>query len=158
MPELAEVEFARKQWNKGLKKKILAVEAHAEKKIFRGTDVAALVRTLRGATLTGSETHGKQMLFRFSKNGWLGIHLGMTGELRAGLPKAIALKHDHLILRLAEHSLIFNDPRQFGRVLFYHGPTAPDWWSDRPPEILSAQFTQKLMDEFFARRARAPIK
>jgi len=158
MPELAEVEFYRKQWGRGLQRKILAVQLNAAKKIFRGTDVAALRKTLRGSTLLGSEAHGKQMLFRFSKGGWVGIHLGMTGELRIGPAAAVALKHDHFVLRQGRHSLVFSDPRQFGRVLFHRGKTQPPWWRDRPAEILSLQFTRTFMEQFLSRRGRAPIK
>jgi formamidopyrimidine-DNA glycosylase len=158
MPELAEVEYYRKQWGPGLRRKVLSVQLHAGKKIFRGTDVAALQKTLRGATLLGSEAHGKQMLFRFSNGGWLGIHLGMTGKLRIEPAAAVALKHDHLILRQSRHSLVFSDPRQFGRVLFHHGKTQPVWWRDRPPGILSPQFTRATMEQFLSRHGRAPVK
>ena len=158
MPELAEVEYYRKQWDQGRGGKILAVEVHADKKIFRGTDVAALQKTLPGSTLLGSETHGKQMLFRFSNGGWLGIHLGMSGETRFEPADFAPLKHDHLVLRQAKRSLVLNDPRQFGRVLFHHGKVAPKWWSDRPAEILSPKFTLKLVDDFLRRHGRAPIK
>jgi formamidopyrimidine-DNA glycosylase len=158
MPELAEVEFFRKQWGRGLHCKILSVELHGDKKIFRGTDVKALEKGLRGATLQGSEAHGKQLLFRFSKGGWLGVHLGMTGKLRIEPPGAPALKHDHLVLRQSRQSLVFSDPRQFGRILFQCGKDQPAWWANRPAEILSRQFTRKAMELFLTRHARAPIK
>ena len=128
------------------------------KAVFRGTDTAALQKTLRGATLLGSEAHGKQMLFRFSKGGWLGIHLGMTGTLRIEPAAAVALKHDHLVLRQKTRSLIFSDPRQFGRVLFDEGKSQPEWWSNRPPGILSPQFTRTAMEQFLSRHGRAPVK
>jgi formamidopyrimidine-DNA glycosylase len=158
MPELAEVEFFRKQWRRGLRQKVLSVQLHDEKKIFRGTDVAALRQTLRGATLLGSEAHGKQLLFRFSKGGWLGIHLGMTGKLRIETAAAVALKHDHLVLRQSRHSLVLSDPRQFGRVLFHRGKTQPPWWLDRPAQILSRQFTRATLQQFLSRHGRAPVK
>jgi len=158
MPELAEVEFYRKQWGRGLKQKILSVQLNAAKKIFRGTNAAALRKTLRGSTLLGSETHGKQMLFRFSKGAWLGVHLGMTGKLRVEPAGTVALKHDHLVLRQKRHSLVFSDPRQFGRILFHRGEDQPPWWRDRPAEVLSRAFTQTLMDQFLSRHGRAPIK
>jgi formamidopyrimidine-DNA glycosylase len=158
MPELAEVEFYRKQWSRGLQRKILSVQMNVAKKIFRGTDVATLGKTLRGSTLLGSEAHGKQMLFRFSKGGWLGIHLGMTGKLRIEPAAAVALKHDHLVLRQGQHNLVFSDPRQFGRVLFHLGKDQPPWWRDRPVEILSRQFTRTRMEQFLSRHGRAPIK
>src|ERR1700722_3143204 len=121
MPELAEVEYFRKKWSRGFRQKILSVQLHADKKIFRGTDVAVLQKMLRGATLLGSEAHGKQLLFRFSKGGWLGIHLGMTGALRIEPAAAVPLKHDHLVLRQGRQNLVFSDPRQFGSGLFHAG-------------------------------------
>jgi formamidopyrimidine-DNA glycosylase len=158
MPELAEVEYYRKQWEPALQRKILSVHLRAGKKIFRGTNVAALRKTLRGSTLLDSETHGKQMLFRFSNGGWLGIHLGLTGKLRLEPAAAVALKHDHLVLRQSRHSLVLSDPRQFGRVLFHRGKTQPAWWRNRPPQILSRQFTRKRMEQFLSRHGRAPVK
>jgi formamidopyrimidine-DNA glycosylase len=158
MPELAEVEYYRRQWEPGLQRKILSVQLRAGKKIFRGTDVAALRKTLRGATLLGSKAHGKQLLFRFSKGCWLGIHLGLTGKLRLEPAAAVALKHDHLVLRQSRHRLVLSDPRQFGRVRFHRGKTQPAWWRNRPPEILSRQFTRKRMEQFLSRHGRAPVK
>ena len=41
MPELAEVEYFRKRWDAGLGKRIVAVQLHGEKRIFRETDGAS---------------------------------------------------------------------------------------------------------------------
>lgn len=158
MPELAEVEYYRTQWNRGLGAKVLAVKLHSGKYLFRGTDTVALAKTLTGAKLICSETHGKQLMFRFSKDGWLGIHLGMTGKLRVEPPGTGPLKHDHLIICQQKQNLVFSDPRQFGRVLFHCGRGHPDWWRDRPAPVLSPQFTPKLVQEFLTRHGRAPIK
>src|SRR5689334_5872705 len=114
MPELAEVEFFRKQWNGGLKQKVLSVELHAAKRIFRGVDTNALEQTIGDSTFLESRAHGKQMLFRFTKKAWLGLHLGMTGKLRVEKPQFVPLAHDHLVLRQKNQTLIFSDPRQFG--------------------------------------------
>jgi formamidopyrimidine-DNA glycosylase len=161
MPELAEVEFNRKQWDGGLRQKIVAVHLNHGKRIFRGVDTKALVDALTGATFLSSEAHGKQMVFRFSGNVWLGLHLGMTGELssvKAGSETFAASKHDHLVLRQAARQLVFNDPRQFGRVLFHVGKDAPAWWSQRAPGLLTKGFSLVRMKEFLTRRGRAPIK
>ena len=82
MPELAEVEYFRRQWDAGLGHKILAVKLHPRKRIFRGTDTRSLVRHLTGSRLLRSVARGKQMLFQFSGDNWLGLHLGMTGKMR----------------------------------------------------------------------------
>jgi len=163
MPELAEVDYFRKQWNPGLGHRIDAVKIHGKKRIFRGTDTARLVRALTGATLERSEARGKKMLFVAKKRGvktyaWLGLHLGMTGKLRIEPVDFEAAKHDHLVLRQARHTLVFEDARLFGRVLFAENPTAPDWWAKLPPELLSSSFTVKELEVFLKRRARAPIK
>jgi formamidopyrimidine-DNA glycosylase len=158
MPELAEVEFFRKRWSAGHGAKVLAVQLHAEKKLFRGCDPAKLKRRLTGAKLLGSETAAKQMLFRFSGDNWLGIHLGMTGELRVEPPGYTASKHDHLILVQPKRQLVFNDPRMFGAVLLHEGREPPAWWTRIAPAILSSAFTVEAVATFLRRRARAPIK
>ena len=67
MPELAEVEFYRRQWDGGLRCKIARVVVHADKRLFRGTG-ARLAAALPGAQLLGSEARAKQMLFRDRKS------------------------------------------------------------------------------------------
>ncbi len=158
MPELAEVEFFRRRWSAGHGAKVLAVKLHHGKKVFRGCDTALLERKLTGARLIGSEAKAKQMLFHFAPRGWLGIHLGMSGELRVEAPGYMATKHDHLILVQKERQLVFNDPRMFGAVLFNAGEDEPGWWTRIAPAILSREFTVEAVAKFLRRRSRAPIK
>ena len=157
MPELAEVEFFRKRWSAGHGAKVTGVRLHEGKKVFRASSTALIKRKLTGATLLGSETAAKQMLFRFSGGGWLGIHLGMSGELRVEAPGYPPAKHDHFILVQKSHQLVFNDPRMFGGVLFHSGKTAPAWWTRIAPAILSKDFTVAAVTQFLKRRARSPI-
>ena len=158
MPELAEVEFARKAWNPGLGALVHKVETKATSRVYRDMDPAKVKRHLVGVSLESSETHGKKMLFRFSKNRWLGLHLGMTGSLCLETSDYVADKHDALVLRQAKRSLVFRDPRQFGRILFHRGKEVPAWWSDLPPEVTSNAFTFELVSAILKRRARAPVK
>ena len=158
MPELAEVEYFRKRWDAGLGEKIVRVLLHGEKRIFRGADVRAIERRLVRETLLRSRARGKQMRFEFSGDNWLGIHLGMSGNLRIERARFQAGKHDHLVLQQKERALVFADARQFGRVRFHHGKAAPDWWEATGPEIHSSEFSKTLMREFVRRHARAPIK
>ena len=158
MPELAEVEFMRRRWDAALGDAVTGVELHSRARTFRNVDTAALARGLRHATLTASQRSGKQMLFGFGDAGWLGIHLGMTGELRVETRAHPATRHDHLELRQAGRSLVFTDPRMFGAVDWTPGKDPPAWWTTRPPEILERGFTLSLMSTFLERRGRAPIK
>lgn len=158
MPELAEVEFYRRLWLCGQNQKILAVELHPNSRVLRGADTKALRKTLTGALLLNSESHGKQMFFRFSRDGWLGLHLGMTGELSVEPPGHAAGKHDHLVLRQQKQSLVFNDARQFGRIRFHAGKTLPTWRANLPASILSKQFTRSGMEAFLQRHGRMALK
>ena len=161
MPELAEVEYFRKRWNPGLGRIVRAVLVHERAKVFRGTDVAALRAGLAGAKFLSSSAAAKQMLFRFRRAGgraWLGIHLGMTGELRAEAAGYAPQKHDHLVLATDTCALVFADPRTFGKIDFAVGDSPPAWWTRLAPPILSDEFTVEAVAAFLRRRARAPIK
>lgn len=158
MPELAEVEFFRKRWSVAHGERIIAVLTHPRAKIFRGTDPAALARELTGARLLDSSAAAKQMLFRFSGDRWLGVHLGMSGELRVESAHDTPGKHDHLVLRTAKHALVFEDPRMFGRVDLHVGAEPPAWWTRIAPPLLSRAFTVAAVADFLQRRRRTPIK
>jgi formamidopyrimidine-DNA glycosylase len=158
MPELAEVEWFRKQWNPGIGHEIVDVSLHEKNRVFRETDVRALRENLIGAKLLGSYRRGKRMLFKFSDDSWLGIHLGMTGKVHAPPPHYRRTKRDHLVLFQKKRALVFSDYRQFGRVRFHHGADEPDWWKSDAPEIDSSEFDRKFMDQFLDRHRKAPIK
>ena len=161
MPELAEVERSRRLWQVGEGAKVLEVALRNRKsRIFRGMNPQGLVRAITGQQFFDSEALGKQMVFRFGKRGeiWLGLHLGMTGELRVERPKYQYRKYDHLILRQSKQALVFSDQRQFGRVLFAQSEIAPSWWANLPPSILSDQFKPSVVAEFCRRRKGSPMK
>ena len=179
MPELAEVEFYRRQWNPGLGQRILAVETHPRARVFRGAKARAIAAALHGKVLVSSAAAAKQLLFRFTSPAavapasvpassdflespdttvWLGLHLGMSGELAARPAAPCAGQHDHLVLRTAAHALVFTDPRMFGRVDLHLGAAPPDWWTRLAPPLLSAAFTALAVAEFLTRRTRAPLK
>jgi len=176
MPELAEVEFFRRRWwEAGARGRVRAAEAQPRSLVFRHLarefpgGAAAMAKSLAGARLAGSGTDGKQMWFVFSlkklRKGnrstlWLGIHLGMTGEMRVEPADYSVRKHDALILRLAGRSLVFHDPRQFGRVRVWRGAKgeAPPWRNNLPPEILSPAFTVGRLRGVLVRHGRAPVK
>ncbi len=158
MPELAEVEWFRKQWNPGRGHDIVDLSLHRRNRVFRGANTRALPRRLVGEKFLTSQARGKRMLFEFTDNNWLGIHLGMTGKIRIEPKNFRPSKHDHLVLYQRERALVFTDSRQFGRVRFHHGDQRPDWWKIDVPEIISAAFNQKFVDQFLDRHRKAPIK
>jgi formamidopyrimidine-DNA glycosylase len=161
MPELAEVDLARRLWDAGLGERVLEVIVPKPgARVFRGTDVEALRSGLTRQPLAESEASGKQMVFRFGakRDRWLGIHLGMEGDLRVEPTGFEPRKHDYLILRQAKRALVFHDTRLFGRVLFHQGADVPEWWAKLPPSIFSEAFTREAVAAFLARRKRTALK
>jgi formamidopyrimidine-DNA glycosylase len=157
MPELAEVEYYRRVWNKGIGEEVCRVHLHRAKRVFRGADLG-LFKELEGKKLVRSEAAGKQMLFQFTGDLWIGIHLGMTGRLSVAEETYSPGKHDHLVLFQPNHALIFTDARQFGRVTIHKGGELPQWWSQIAPAVTSKAFTLPVMREFLSRHRKLPIK
>jgi formamidopyrimidine-DNA glycosylase len=170
MPELAEVEWYRKQWDPGLGDEIVGLDLHAQNRVFRGTNPRGLQRRLIGQRFVNSHRRGKRMVFKFSGDNpeiigarenirsWLGIHLGMTGKIHVEPPDFRPSKHDHLVLNQRARALVFTDSRQFGRVHFHHGSDEPAWWNSNVPEIVSPDFDKKFVSRFLDRHRKAPIK
>lgn len=158
MPELAEVEFYRKEWDPGLGEKVKKVHLHTDARPLRDLPFAKMKKAIAGTVFESSTTHGKQMLFRFQPDIWLGVHLGMTGKLLVADAKHKPEKHDHLVLFLPSLTLVFRDPRKFGRIKFHHGSEAPSWWADLPPEVLDSEFTKQHLVQFLDRHSKSPIK
>jgi formamidopyrimidine-DNA glycosylase len=158
MPELAEVEYMRKRWDPGIGFAVRAVRMHHNAKVFRGQNSRQLSTWLRGSKLQFSEARGKQMIFHFEPGGWLGIHLGMTGQLDTAGPTHRPARHEHLVLQMDDLSLIFRDTRLFGRIRFETGELPPLWWSSLPPDLHGPDFKRQDLDRFLDRRAGSTIK
>jgi formamidopyrimidine-DNA glycosylase len=158
MPELAEVEYFRRRWDDGIGQRIVRVELHGEKRVFRGIEPDLVEKRLRGKKLLSSETRGKQIAFRFSNGAWLGIHLGMSGKLRMEAADFTPRKHDHLALFQKERTLVFSDPRMFGRVRFHMGKEMPAWWASLPPAVTSREFTAARLRQILKRRRGTSLK
>ncbi len=160
MPELAEVEYYRRQWDPGLGRTVSRVATRPGARVFREVPARAVERALQGRRLLSSRTHGKQMLFEFSGGAWLGLHLGMTGELRTAPAESDPEKHDHLVLVLDSFALVFRDPRMFGALRLDLGSAdePPDWWRALPPQPLDAGFTKRRLREFARRFPKTPLK
>lgn len=158
MPELAEVAFYSKQWSIAVGQRVLAVELHPKSRVLRGCDLVLLESKLPKSRLDHGLTHGKQMLFHFSGGGWLGVHLGMTGKISAEAPSYVGERHDHLLLRMRRHTLVFHDPRQFGVIRFHSGRELPIWWQNLPPQPMDAAFTPALLSLVLQRHSRQPLK
>ena len=75
-----------------------------------------LARRLADRTIQSIQRRGKFIVIQLDQ-GTLTVHLGMTGRL---LLDAAPTKHTYGIFTLDTGSLIYTDPRQFGRILWNH--------------------------------------
>ncbi|HYE07144.1 MAG TPA: DNA-formamidopyrimidine glycosylase family protein [Planctomycetota bacterium] len=116
MPELPEVEVFRRLAERGaLKRPVVAVRATAATRILDEMSLKSLRGALIGKAFTGTDRHGKHLLLRIARDGVLGMHFGLTGELVAGAGEPPA-KARLSVLLTGDHHLAVIDPRQFGRV------------------------------------------
>ncbi len=115
MPELPEVEFARRslvRWFDG--RALVNAEADKKARTFRGAKPADF-DSLRGA-LQKAERRGKYLMLTFSDGHGVVAHLGMTGKFvkRAA---GVAEPYSRAKLFLDSGEVIhFRDPRLFGRI------------------------------------------
>jgi formamidopyrimidine-DNA glycosylase len=120
MPELPEVEVTRRgiePYVAGRRVERVEVRTPA----LRWPIPPHLAKTLSRLTIDKVERRGKYLLFE-TVEGWLIVHLGMTGTLRVlrNVPRPPeAARHDHVDLIFDEFILRFRDPRRFGAVLWH---------------------------------------
>lgn len=117
MPELPEVEVTR-----------LGIAPHLQGRLISAIKIIdgrlrwpvpkALLKILPGKKVKAIERRGKYLLFEIDE-GYLLIHLGMTGTLRV-LPSNEPLKpHDRVAIEFGKLSLRLHDPRKFGAILWH---------------------------------------
>jgi formamidopyrimidine-DNA glycosylase len=123
MPELPEVEVTR-----------LGIQPHLEGRRVSAVKIidgrlrwpvpSNLNQLLSGQKVAGIERRGKYLLVELD-NGYLLLHLGMTGTLRV-LPSGDPLKpHDRVTFEFGKLSLRLHDPRKFGAVLWHPKSKGP---------------------------------
>jgi len=117
MPELPEVEVTRLGIQPYLEgRKVSAVKVLDGR--LRWPVPGNLVKILPGQKIVSIQRRGKYLLLEM-ENGYLLLHLGMTGTLRI-LPSSDPLKtHDRVIFEFGKLSLRLHDPRKFGAVLWH---------------------------------------
>lgn len=133
MPELPEVEVTRRGVAPFLQNARIA-QAVVRHVGMRWPVPAHLAETLRGRTVRSVQRRGKYLLIECeaanaktaqAAQGWLIIHLGMTGTLRILETPQPPEKHDHFDLLVGAVTLRFRDPRRFGAILWHDATQGP---------------------------------
>ncbi len=114
MPELPEVETVTRSIAPLVGRRIVTAEFRCTR-ILRGGHPDRMAARIQGRRIAAIKRYGKFILVSLEGQGYLVIHLGMTGRLLlAGEPG----KHTHAILTLDRGVLLYDDSRQFGCLEF----------------------------------------
>jgi formamidopyrimidine-DNA glycosylase len=148
MPEGPEVETVVRTLRPSLVGRRILNAEFGQLRVLRGSPVE-IARGLAGQRVKGIDRYGKFIAIRLER-GFLVVHLGMTGKL---LVNAERTKWTHAIFTLDRGVLIYDDPRQFGRIEF--GLELPERVAALGPEPLEV-----LLDEFARRlkERKSPVK
>lgn len=153
MPELPEVETVVRTVTPHLAGRSI-LEAQFHSRFVTPGNRKRLAERLEGRRIESIRRRGKFIQVVLDE-GILTIHLGMTGSLRAaasGDASALTGTHTYGILTLDQGVLLYNDPRQFGRI---------EWTPSVCPRVarLGPEPLEITRDEFLQRlKRRARIK
>ena len=155
MPELPEVETSRR----GIEPHLTgATVLHAVVRNSRlRWPVSPEILSLSDQPVLSVQRRAKYLLLELPE-GWIIIHLGMSGSLRV-LPEDLPPgKHDHVDLVMSNGKILrYTDPRRFGAWLWETDLTTSRVLSHLGPEPLSEAFTARGLQEK-SRRKRIAIK
>jgi len=140
LPELPEVETVVRSLRPALLGRRILNAEFGQLRVLRGlpADTADL---LAGQKILTIDRYGKFIAIRLER-GYLVVHLGMTGKLLVGVERT---KWTHAIFTLDDGSMIFDDPRQFGRIEY--GAELPGRvlaLGPEPLEVSLEEFTRRL--------------
>src|SRR5215469_12445617 len=140
MPELPEVETVVRSIAPYLAGRRILSARFNSKHVTPGNR-AALAARLAGRRVESVRRRGKFILIGLDR-GALAVHLGMTGKL---LIQGQPGEHTHGVFTLDDGQLLYDDPRQFGRIEWSAGPPKRvARLGPEPLEIGLEEFRKKL--------------
>lgn len=140
MPELPEVETVVRTLRPAIiGRRILNAELTGLRVLIGSAPKTATA--LAGRKILAVERHGKFIAIRLDR-GYLVVHLGMTGKL---LINGALSKWTHAVFTLDRGSLLYEDPRQFGRIEYGDElPARVAALGPEPLEVTLEDFTRRL--------------
>ena len=140
MPELPEVETVVRTLRPAIVgRKILNAEFTGLRILIGSPRKTA--NALAGRKIVSITRHGKFIAIKLD-HGYLVVHLGMTGRLRVDGEMS---KWTHAIFTLDKGTLLYQDPRQFGRIEYGDElPARVAALGPEPLEVTLEEFTRRL--------------
>ena len=155
MPELPEVEITRRGIGPIVGLPITQVVVRNSR--LRWPIPSYLAEALTGKSVRRILRRAKYLLFDVGE-GWLIVHLGMSGSLRIVESQEPPRVHDHVDWVFGDVSLRLRDPRRFGAVLWTSGAVEKHALLARlGVEPLSDEFSGRVLYES-SRRRSASVK
>src|SRR5688572_16511666 len=159
MPELPEVEAARRRLQRALRgRTIVSASALDDPIVFDQAPPRAVAAALRGARVRAVRRRGKHLWLELDRRPWPAFHFGMTGWIDFYRAEGDRPRFWKLELVLDDgRRLAFRDARRFGRIRLQQDPPA-----EPPISLLGFDALEGLppvpdLHAHLARR-RAPLK
>jgi formamidopyrimidine-DNA glycosylase len=135
MPELPEVEIIALRLDAALR----GAEVESVRLLRRDVvkrETVSLGRRLRGRKVAGVGRHGKRLLWSFTPEATMAVHLGMTGNLLLSRRSDPLPDHTHVVIRFRgiSREVRFRDPRRFGGI----------WLEEPSSHLRSGRFSSSL--------------
>ena len=163
MPELPEVEIVRKSLSKNIKGKVIT-KVEVNNRNLRVKIEKKFEEKLKKKKIKKIDRFSKYIIIVFFDNSFCLIHLGMSGTIHLlkkknknkftntsfyhspHLPK----KHNHVEIELQNITLIYNDPRRFGYILYIDNKKQlQEKFKSYGPEPFSKKFNLEYILKYF---------
>ena len=144
MPELPEVETIRREILPFVKGKVFSGLEIKDHRNIKGITPKLLEKKLKGKKILGIERRAKYLVFHLSPEGFLVVHLGMTGRLLFEPDPYLKVS----FVFSGGKKLYFSDARLFGKIRYFD----EDPKLDLGPEPFSADFTPPKFKEMLAKK------
>lgn len=159
MPELPEVEIARRNLVRWMKGKTIRRASGAKTRVLSPLSPAAFAKVVSGAKVLDVERRGKNLFLLLSKGKGLRMHLGMTGKFLVRKKGAEAPRFSRVAFEMSTGNVVYYcDMRMFGAVSA--GPAEPlraRAFAGLGPDPLTDGVDAERLRERLARTKR-PIK
>jgi len=144
MPELPEVETIRREILPFVKGKVFSGLEIKDHRNIKGITPKLLEKKLKGKKILGIERRAKYLVFPLSPEGFLVVHLGMTGRLLFESDPYLKV----IFVFSGGKRLYYSDARLFGKIRYFD----EDPKLDLGPEPFSDDFTPQKFKEMLARK------
>ncbi|ENG3801233.1 bifunctional DNA-formamidopyrimidine glycosylase/DNA-(apurinic or apyrimidinic site) lyase [Proteus mirabilis] len=143
MPELPEVETSRRGIEPHLVGNILHYAIVRNSKLR--WPVSEKIKTLLDEPILSVKRRAKYLLIELNQ-GWIIVHLGMSGSVRILPEEQPEERHDHIDLVFRDGKVLrYTDPRRFGAWLWCEDLATSSVLAHLGPEPLSAQFNAQYL-------------